>query len=136
MKKTKEKEKTKYIIECDEDHVKTISQALDYYSRLGGGQLELIIHDLFQNYFYNDKTTYKELDELIHKLKLKLYGLPINGGFSIHDTNDLFRICYDIHQVLRHRIAWDRNSDNKSGVDFYEPIKYGSKSLVKIIKVE
>ena len=41
----------------------------------------------------------------------------------------MFRIAWDIQQVIRHRIAWDRNPKGNITVDFDSPLKTSDEQL-------
>ncbi len=45
--------------------------------------------------------------------------------------------CWDIYQVARHRLAWDRKPEGiPFCVDFYEPVQHGPDPLPVVQRVE
>lgn len=110
-----------YTVELAEAHAEVLARALDLYSRVGTGQLEEVLavfdagHEL--------PAEARELARAyIDSAKVSV-GLPASGHRGIHGeaTRDEFRVAYDLQQVVRHRLAWDRRPEGGFQVDFDEP---------------
>ena len=48
--------------------------------------------------------------------------------------NDSFRVAWDLQQVIRYRLAWDRNPEGGIQVIFDEPLKSSQEPLACIKK--
>ena len=103
------------------EQLRLIQQALDFYARIGIGQLDQIKdHATFQKYLYNSfkdkhgKTDYQRLnevrdviDEMLLPAKRILYqedNVSVHGGWGINHANvdDSCRDAFDLVQVIRH----------------------------------
>lgn len=138
MKTTK---KFKYVIVCDEDHIYDMMKALDSFSRLGAGQLDIVLDDICMNFYYEiNKRSDNQVsyNQCIAVLKNIIYGLQSNSNYPIGSPklNDTFKNCWDMYQVLRNRISWDKNPKGGYSLIFDPPLKTSKKTLIKITKVE
>lgn len=91
-----------------------ISDALEFYSRIRTGQ----IVELVRMFRYTSLATCKptpanlnKAEELLREAKQLLFPeLPTDASYGIREAPDQrARISYDIHQVIRHRLAWDED---------------------------
>lgn len=126
-KKTKKKSLTKYTIEVNEEQAKVISLALDIFSRMEGGQLEWVFSMI--PWKYHEKL--ESVEPMLKELQLLLTGMQ-HGNLGIGNVSDSARIAFDLHQVIRHRLAWDREPQGRMSVSFDPPMKWGSQPLAKI----
>lgn len=122
----------KYKLIVSEKQAKTISWALDFYSRTMGGQLEDILCRFHWRNLSDDKLD--EARDILVNLKYMLTGLnPNQPNIGLHNISEEGRIAYDLHQVIRHQIAHDNPDDHhKYDVDFDTPMQFSSESLAKI----
>ena len=124
----------KYNLTLNEKQAEILVAALDHYSRIGIGQFE----DVLNVYDRNFKLNYEVREQLRHALdKTKITaGHPPNGSYGIHnpEVRDEFRTAFDIQQVVRHRIAWDRNPEGGNQVNFDTPRQIGPEPLAKMSK--
>ena len=44
------------------------------------------------------------------------------------------KIAYDLHQVIRHQLAWDQKPEGDITVDFDTPVKFSRQALATISK--
>ena len=95
----------KYILEITEKQANAISNACDIVARLYTGQVQEL-----QDVGANIKVTGKEHDTV---KSILFPQLPLYGSYGIHspEVDDTARQLFDIHQVIRHRIIWDK-ADN------------------------
>ncbi|MHB1949680.1 MAG: hypothetical protein ACYCQI_16400, partial [Gammaproteobacteria bacterium] len=70
---------------------------------------------------------------LLNELQQLLTGMR-NGNLGIGNVSDSSKIAYDIHQVIRYQLAWDKEPCGDVGVSFDPPMKWGSQPLAKIEK--
>jgi hypothetical protein len=110
-----------YTLTMSEEQAQIVVRALDLYSRIGIGQFEEILR------VYDPCCTLTSMmrDEArthINCVKLA-YGHPENGSHGIHNpkVRDDFRVAYDVQQVIRNRIAFDKNPEGGFQVDFDTP---------------
>jgi hypothetical protein len=124
----------KYVLHLTEKQAQVIVNALDLYSRIGMGQLKEVAHILRLNPNSSDNTSDILNDiynELIDLSKLWIGGSGYYGIFS-DKISDVFRTAWDIQQVIRHRLAWDRNPEGGIFVNFDKPINTSKEEFPKI----
>ena len=120
-----------YNLSLTERQAQVLVDALDLYSRIGMGQLTEISHVLRMNS--------KAVDEVDMMLREASYcwmgGAGSYYGITSDKINDVFRVAWDLQQVIRYRLAWDRNPDGGIQVHFDEPLKSSAEPLAVIKKV-
>ena len=62
---------------------------------------------------------------------IKVTSKQSNSGIRDESIPEVARYAYDIHQVIRHYLAW-KNQTGGNAVHFDSPKPYGSLSLPKI----
>jgi len=55
--------------------------------------------------------------------------------FFSEKIHDVFRIAWDLQQVIRHRLAWDRNPKGGIQVSFDDPLKSSREPLASIKRI-
>ncbi len=100
---------SKYNLEIDEDQLKYISKALDFYARINTGQLS----ELSNPYMITlPEADYQDIEILLKGLKKIMYpDLPENAFYSIRSKliSDEIRQIIDIYEVIRHGIDTTEN---------------------------
>jgi hypothetical protein len=73
-------------------------------------------------------------EKMLQSVKRTLTPLYGNQFYSISSPEipDSWKIAYDIHQVIRFRLAWDRDPNDNWNVHKNEPMRYGSSELATI----
>lgn len=127
MEENKKTPSPKYRIDVNEEQAKIISLALDAFSRMEAGQLELVFGMIPWKYYENLELAEPTLKEL----QLLLTGKQI-GNLGIGNVSNSARIAYDLHQVIRHRLAWDNEPNGGMGVFFDPPKKWSDQPLAEI----
>lgn len=124
--------KRRYLLLLTEAQVESISCALEFYERAGGmGQLGEVLDPWRRRCRpANIEPARRALDEAQNLLT----GLPFGASFGIcsPEVPDEFRVAYDLHQVLRHRLAWDRYPQGGTNVVFDKPRQTGQEPLATI----
>lgn len=106
----------KYQIEAEEEHLEIILQALDMYSRMGTGQLEVSVDEFLRTHFSdqwrrveigNGEDPWQvgpEVRRHVDAIKKLMFDHPPNGSWGIRNklVPKRCRSAYDIIQVLRH----------------------------------
>lgn len=102
---------------------------LDNFGRLGLGQINTVINDVFWLGF-------GAVNDLCDAIKKELTGFESNTSWGIgcEEISDDFRIAFDIQQVVRHAIAWDRKPDGDITVDFGTPMQFSTTENLPIIR--
>jgi len=128
-----------YKMVVNETQLKCIKKALESYSRLGIGQLENVLFDLGFNQYENFSGKMQELhsdevEEAIKTIKHKIFEMAFNASYGIHSSkvHEDFKICWEIFEVIRNRLAWDTNIKGGMEVDFDTPTKITNQGLITI----
>lgn len=116
-------------LEINEQQAQVISAACDLLSRIYCGQWgEVVNVNLHDNpsILFNSSLAPDIKDSLAVLKTLFFKGLSSRGasfGLSNKDVTDKMRIAYDIHQVLRHKLAWDNTPSGGVLTDFDVPLR-------------
>lgn len=124
-----------YQLSLTEKQAQVIINALDLYSRIGMGQLEEIAHILRSSPNANpDKIL---AVEALAREAADCWMGHVGGynGISSDKVHDVFRIAWDLQQVIRYRLAWDRHPEGGIQVVFDEPLKSSKEPFAVIKKV-
>lgn len=137
----------KYTITVTERQARIISDACDLVARMGIGQWPEFIHHLpgIERMKWNDIR--EDLMPIMSGYLVPTLGidgwnssLGVGSDKSAPDTDEAF----DLHAVIRHRLAWDRATDNgitdgvtrnwpaMMGVHYDEPMHWGKEPLAGI----
>jgi hypothetical protein len=113
-----------------------ISKAMDLYSRLCMGQMEIVAEFICDHAPKNERTDYDAIRTVASMMKEAL-GLPENGtpGIYSDQVQDQARIAWDIRKVIDHRISWDKNPKGGMQIMYDKPNQAGALPLVEITKV-
>ncbi len=119
-------------LELSDEQLSVISKACELYARIYMGQLEEVA-PLFTSM---PEARYQELTLALKALNTVITEMPEQAHFGIRNERvpEVARCAYDIHQVIRHHLAWKQHPYGGFGVNFDSPIQYGSKSLPTISK--
>lgn len=139
-----------YVLKINARQAQVMSDALDFYSRIGIGQFEELVHRARHGDIKNrhgEWATPEQLntaENLIKMVKKELLGLDSNSSYGITGelTSDSSKIAGEIHHVIRKRISWDRrgnplkrewgSSDSMMGVSYDAPMQWSPEPLAKI----
>lgn len=128
-----------YALKLNTEQMQTVVEATDLLSRVLCGQLDRIA-DLFMH----EEGVPRARDVLLFSVKPLLFpefeahphaARPIAGP----NTPNLAQRAYDIHQVIRHRLSWDRSKENDElddgfkGVWHYVPHKTSEQPLPQLL---
>lgn len=105
-------------------------KALDTFSRLCIGQINYAVEAAWAHKGFDmDKG---KIDSLCNQIKGMLTGMASPGAsYGIHSKEipDGARIAWDIQQVIRHQLAWDRHPEGGMGVSFDKPMQSSEQPL-------
>ena len=130
-----------YLLRVSGKQAEQMHRALEFFARIGAGQLdELLQHPAVSlraiRRMPSDRGHY-----LIAALKDELFNLPPAASFSVMSAPEPVRITWDIGNVIRHRLAWDRADNPESrdwsmmAVAFDGPAQTADESLPTIERV-
>ena len=118
-----------YNLKINEHQAEVLERALDLFSRIGMGQFKELLRTFELNKLrsYSDDNYLKIVDQikrLLDDIHILLTELSPSGYFGItsNKIDDDFRVAFDIYQVIKHRLSWDRVPDGRIGIDFYDPL--------------
>ena len=127
-----------YKMIINESQLKTIQLALESYTRLGIGQLEVVLSDLgFRQYEqFKDKVHEfhsRETEEAISNIKFKLFDLSFKASHSISNNkvNEDFKVCYDLYNVIKDKIRAS-NIDGKLTIKSDNAHKVSKNGVIQI----
>ena len=107
-----------------EKHLRVIMKALDFTGRMACGQfreLYEVVDPRFKLRHEVRERCERMLDELKSVMIPELTTPHSSWGIRAQEISDDHRVGYDVIQVVRHRLAWDRNPKGDFTVDFDEP---------------
>lgn len=118
------------ILTVPRDVAQAIDSALEFYARMGLGQLGFLVEEARAGVFKNregrepDLEQLEEAELLVEPLKMALFGFTPNASHGIFSDkiSDVFRKVWGAHKALRRRLAWDKNPSGGLGVAFDEPL--------------
>ena len=127
----------KYKLSLNKKQAEIISFALDFYARTMGGQFEDIIYKFDWRNIKSEEERDRAFD-LFRELKCMLTGLKQNQpNIGLGNICEDGKIAYDLHQVIRHRIATDHPNDyGEFCVDFNKPRQVSNEPLAKIDDID
>ncbi len=122
----------KYDVTLTEAQVSVISMACELVGRLRLGQFYDIVWKVYPETMGSGTVDHEKLRTLFEEISLELRKRRGHSGSDADWTNDA-RTAWDIHQVFRHRLSWDKNpAGNFMNVDFDSPLPMSQEPLAKI----
>jgi len=129
-----------YTLTVTRHQAGVIQDALEAYARLRMGQINTVITDAFLDRYANKEYpgfTYDVVQQLCGELKKQIFpelfpGAYYGVGAKVYPERD---VAWDVHSVIRHRLAWDRLADEgKEKPDFYgvqynQPMRFSGEPL-------
>jgi len=100
-----------------------ISNAVELVARLGMSQFNML-----EEFFWNDLDELEKVRPLLKELqKIKTGSHRVNPGLGSSLVDEDFRVLFDLHRLIRHRLAWDREPNNTSYSVIYDEPRQESK---------
>lgn len=123
------KSSRRYVLKISEAQAKLISVAVELYARLGTGQFMRL-----DRFFLKDFEQARPHLDALHILRNG--SLQSFGSIASKSIDDDYRVLYDLHQVIRHRLAWDRDPSGKESikVDYDTPYRTSKKESLAMIE--
>lgn len=126
---------TAYRLTINEKQADLIVRALEFYERVGGlGQLEVVTEPWI---FRCGADKLEDARRALAQAKSYLTGFGHGASYGIYspEVPDEHRVAYDLQQVIRHRLAWDRTPLGGMGVWFDEPHQTSQVALAEIEQI-
>jgi len=130
--------KKRYVLELDEDQAQALSEACEFMSRIGMAQLTEVV----TSWSFNWKVDRERKDQAERAMlfaKSQLTDLGASHAYysiSSPDVPNVCKVAYDLHQVIRYRLAWDHNPNPEWNTHKNEPMRYGKSPLATIKPVD
>jgi hypothetical protein len=129
-----------YTLTINKEQARVICEALEVYSRLKHGQIDEL-RNLFRDRWCKPNGLFNwDSEYLFHALKSVIFTeLDRNASYGV--GNKVYpesSVAWDVMQVLRHRLAWDRlaaegkDKPEHYGVQYNPPMRFGSEPLAHI----
>lgn len=120
------------VIECSMEQAALIGRACEFYMRVRNGQFSEIEWELRMN---SHKKMAEEIDwdefkqRLFHARALLFPEIPSNAHYGVgHDRDG--NMSWEMHEVIRHAIAWYRYPEGGYTVNFDEPMNWSGKKMI------
>jgi hypothetical protein len=128
-----------YTVTLTEQHLRVLLRALDFFQRIGKGQFK----ELFRlcvyfrrNWNALDPSVEDQLNALRVVLMPELKDPKEYHSIRSPEIEEDFRTAYDMQQVVRWRLAWDKYPEGGWTVDFDTPSQTGAVDLIDVRKKE
>lgn len=118
----------KYLLEVSARQARTIVQAMDLMARVGMGDIGEVMQYVPEpshhpRYSDEDIKARDYARSLLREAQKNLLGMWHHYGLTNREVCEAARIAWDIKQVVRHKLAWDRDPNGGITVDFNEPLR-------------
>lgn len=126
-----------YSLRITQKQADVIKDACELYSRLEMGQWDTVA-DFIRTPLEHMEIPLCEIREQLNDLAVKARMKPSRWAFRgiTHDeTHECGKIAWDVYQVLRHRVSWDRYPEGGMQVSFDKPFRTAKSVFAKIEKV-
>jgi hypothetical protein len=133
-----------YTLTVGEEQARVLNAALELYSRVGMGQLGFILeHPEVQKRMSGLRETALECEDALDDVKKAIFGMASGQYHSIAsgELAEETRSAWDLQQVIRHRLAWDRAGNpplrdfaTMCAVHFDQPTQSSGHALAVIAK--
>ena len=123
-----------YILELDEDQLKHIAKALDFYARIQTGQLSELVNPYMVPLPNSD---YTDVDEKVNALKKSMFpDLPDGAYYSIKSSYipDEVRQIIDIYEVIRYHFILNNENIDIEKEKKLKPINWSSEKTLPVLK--
>ena len=135
------------IEELSEKQAAVLRSALELYVRTHLGQIPTIVENLPLKRGVEQHKVIQALRAALHgEMRQDVDGWRSNLGLLNDEADESARIAWDMHTVIRHRLAWDRaraegrtnpdgsrNFSQMMGVDYDEPSRTAKDERLPVI---
>ena len=124
-----------YRLTVTDNQLDAIDRALESFMRMSIGQFKYSIEEVWRDKVL--EVDRRELESICDRLKEMYTGYKDRGAsYGIHskEVQEDARIAWDIKQVIRHRISYDRHPEGGHTVNFNPPNRSSLEPLPGIEK--
>jgi hypothetical protein len=128
------------ITELNEEHMRVLADALELYTRIRLGQIEVVVEP-WESATRGDRTkqTPEKLEaarKILDEAKMVLTGHMPSGSWGIgsEDLSDDARVAHEVGCEIRHRLAWDGQPEGGHGVNFRKVLQWSAQPHPVITK--
>lgn len=125
-------EKTKYVLEMDEEQAKILQKACEFYARVRMGQWQevpQICLDLSDHQYIEKLVVSKaHLQKARKAVYPDLHGEGHSYGVGKFEDSDM---AWELYEVVRHCQAWHNHPEGGIGVAFDKPMCFSGHPLAK-----
>lgn len=128
-----------YTLTLSKEQAEVVSRATEFLARVQMGQLEDVYYQLLDGQKLKDlhRTQQQTVRQLLADAALIITGhRGATLGIHTEAVPDSARTAWDIYQVVRHVLAWERQPEGGIQVSFDEPRSVNNKPLATMEKVE
>lgn len=126
----------KYKLTLTKKQADVISRCTEFFARVQLGQVEDLRHQLLDNKHVLglSDTTKQKIKSLLNEIHTLITG-SANESLSIHslDISEDAQTAWDIYQVIRHVLAWERCPEGGIQVSFHEPRQTSKEPLTTLV---
>ena len=124
-KKVEKPAEPRYTLEMSSAQAAVLVAALDFYSRVGIGQIEEVQNMLNMESHARPERDYQSVKNALDFVKRELMGMESGQSFGIFHPKlpDHFKVAWDLQQVIRYKTSWTANPAGGTGVNYREPMK-------------
>jgi len=122
-----------YTIEVTKEQLATLSMACEITARLGICQIELAFDELP----FREPRDWSEYHAMMDDIRQQL-RVHCDANLGIRKAKDRHKEAWDLYQVFRHRLSWDRLAEQGEtkpdfhAVNYDQPHKTSDQPLAKI----
>ena len=128
-----------YTLTITERQARTLSMACEVLARLGVGQFKDALDHLPEAKQRDWSAWHDDMEQIS-----RILSKHMPGGIDISNADEEARTAWDLHAVIRHRLAWDRAKAEgvtdgtkrewpaMMQVSYDEPMKYSEEPLAKM----
>lgn len=127
----------KYRLTFTEDHLHALLMATEFHERIAMGQFREVLEVVDPGFKLPHEN--REMAEQMLTIARR-YLMPALAtdnsywGIRSREVRDENRVMYDILQVVRHRLAWDRHPEGGMTINFDRP--WRSSEKLDLIEIE
>lgn len=136
IKKDKKDVAPTFALTLNVKQVSVLIQALDFFSRIGIGQIEEV-QTMLRHKEHTMPGNVEAVRSFLDAVKKQLMGLDSNETWGVfhQKVSDEFKVAWDLQQVIRNKLSWTLNPAGGFGVCFDEPMKAGTEPLATMNQV-
>ena len=120
-----------FTLEITAEQGEILVKALDFYSRIGIGQIGEVDNMLNMDPHVREEASHNAVRNALDFVKRELFGFEPGQSFGIFHGKvpERYKAAWDLQQVIRYVLAWAANPKGGTGVNFNEPMPASKRTL-------